>query len=198
MIRLRAMAADGVLGFPVIAVNDAETKHLFDNRYGTGQSTIDGILRATNMLLAGKTSWSPATAGAAAASPCAPRGMGASVIVTEIDPMRALEAAMDGFEVMPMDEAAPLGDIFITVTGDKRRHPAASTSSVMKDGAIVCQLRPLQRRDQHPGAARRWPGEAPGRATSSRSTRSRTAAGSTCSPRGASSTWPPPRGTRPR
>ena len=112
VIRLRAMAADGALIFPIIAVNDAMTKHFFDNRYGTGQSTLDGIVRATNILLAGKTSWWPAMAGAAAAWPSRARGMGANVIVTEIDPLPALEAVMDGFRVMPMIEAAKIGDIF--------------------------------------------------------------------------------------
>src|SRR6187455_1323818 len=118
VIRLRALERDGALGFPVIAVNDALTKHLFDNRYGTGQSTIDGIVRATNILLAGRTfvvagyGW----CGRGVASRA--RGMGAQVIVTEVDPVRALEAAMDGLEVMTMKEAARIGDLFITLTGD--------------------------------------------------------------------------------
>jgi adenosylhomocysteinase len=136
VIRLRAMAADGALNYPVIAVNDAMTKHLFDNRYGTGQSTLDGIVRATNILLAGKTfvvggyGW----CGRGLASRA--RGMGANVIVTEVSPLAALEAVMDGFRVMPMIEAAPLGDIFCTLTGDinvvDRNHFEA-----MKDGAII-------------------------------------------------------------
>ena len=136
VIRLRAMAAEGALAYPVIAVNDALTKHLFDNRYGTGQSTIDGILRATNILLAGKTfvvagyGWCGRGLARRAA------GMGANVIVTEVDPLRALEAVMDGYRVMPMSEAAREGDIFVTVTGDihviDRQH-----FEVMKDGAIV-------------------------------------------------------------
>ena len=136
VIRLRAMAADGMLKFPVIAVNDAMTKHFFDNRYGTGQSTVDGIIRATNILLAGKNfvvvgyGW----CGRGLASRA--RGMGALVIVTEVDPLKALEAVMDGFQVMPMEEAARIGDIFVTLTGDinvvDRRH-----FEVMKDGAIV-------------------------------------------------------------
>ena len=136
VIRLRAMAADGALSYPVIAVNDAMTKHLFDNRYGTGQSTLDGIVRATNILLAGKTfvvggyGW----CGRGLASRA--RGMGANVIVTEVSPLAALEAVMDGFRVMPMIEAAPLGDIFCTLTGDinvvDRNHFEA-----MKDGAII-------------------------------------------------------------
>jgi adenosylhomocysteinase len=136
VIRLRAMAADGALKFPVMAVNDAMTKHFFDNRYGTGQSTLDGIVRATNMLLAGKTfvvggyGW----CGRGLASRA--RGMGANVVVTEIDPLPALEAVMDGYRVMPMTEAAKIGDIFCTVTGDINvldKHHFA----VMKDGAIV-------------------------------------------------------------
>ena len=135
--RLRAMEKDGVLKFPVIAVNDAQTKHFFDNRYGTGQSTIDGIIRATNMLLAGRKlvvcgyGWCGKGVALRAA------GLGSQVIVTEVDPIRALEAAMDGFAVMPIAEATPVGDVFITVTGNagiiRREHFAK-----MKDGAIVC------------------------------------------------------------
>jgi len=136
VIRLRAMAADGALGYPIVAINESDTKHLFDNRYGTGQSTIDGIIRATNVLLAGKVfvvagyGW----CGRGVASRA--RGMGSQVIVTEIDPVKALEAVMDGFRVMPMVEAAPLGDFFVTLTGDcnvvDRQHLEA-----MKDGAIL-------------------------------------------------------------
>jgi adenosylhomocysteinase len=136
VIRLRSMAHDGALGYPIIAVNEADTKHLFDNRYGTGQSTIDGITRATNVLWAGRTvvvcgyGW----CGRGVASRT--RGLGSHVIVTEVQPVRALEAVMDGFRVMPLAEAAPLGDIFITVTGDvnviDRSHMEA-----MKDGAIL-------------------------------------------------------------
>src|ERR1051325_8044569 len=137
VIRLRALERDGALKIPVIAVNDAATKHLFDNRYGTGQSTIDGVIRATDMLIAGKRvvvagyGW----CGKGVASRA--RGMGAKVIVTEVDPIRALEAAMDGFEVMTMKEAAKIGDLFITLTGDMhvigKEHLKA-----MKDGAVVC------------------------------------------------------------
>ena len=136
VIRLRAMAADNMLNFPVIAVNDAMTKHFFDNRYGTGQSTLDGIIRATNVLLAGKRfviagyGW----CGRGLASHA--RGMGSLVIITEIDPLKALEAVMDGFEVMPMKEAAKIGDIFCTVTGDINVVDK-SHFEVMKDGAIV-------------------------------------------------------------
>lgn len=136
VIRLRSMAADGALGYPIVAINEADTKHLFDNRYGTGQSTIDGIIRATNVLLAGKNfvvagyGW----CGRGVASRA--RGMGAQVIVTEVDPVKALEAVMDGFRVMPMSEAAKEGDFFVTLTGDlnviDRHHLEA-----MKDGAIM-------------------------------------------------------------
>jgi adenosylhomocysteinase len=137
VIRLRAMAQEGVLQFPIIAVNDSNTKHMFDNRYGTGQSTLDGVVRATNLLLAGSTvvvagyGWcGRGVAGRA-------RGAGAHVVVTEVEPIRALEARMDGFEVRPMAEVAPVGDLFITLTGNinviRPEHFAA-----MKDGAIVC------------------------------------------------------------
>lgn len=136
VIRLRAMAADGALTFPVIAVNDAMTKHLFDNRYGTGQSTIDGIVRATNILLAGRTFVIAGYGWCGRGLAMRARGMGSNVIVTEIDPLPALEAVMDGFRVMPMDEAARIGDIFVTVTGDlnviDRHH-----FGLMKNGAIV-------------------------------------------------------------
>ena len=136
VIRLRAMAADGALEFPVIAVNDAMTKHFFDNRYGTGQSTIDGIVRATNVLLAGKTFVVAGYGWCGRGLASRARGMGSNVIVTEVDPLPALEAVMDGFRVMPMAEAARLGDIFVTVTGDlnviDKHH-----FEVMKDGAIV-------------------------------------------------------------
>ncbi len=137
VIRLRAMERDGVLKFPVIAVNDAETKHFFDNRYGTGQSTIDGIIRATNILLAGRKVVVAGYGWCGKGVSLRARGLGAQVIVTEVSPIRALEAAMDGFAVLPMREAAAIGDIFITVTGNKhiirREHFLA-----MKDGALVC------------------------------------------------------------
>jgi adenosylhomocysteinase len=137
VIRLRAMERDGVLRFPVIAVNDSDTKHLFDNRYGTGQSTIDGILRSTNILMAGLTvvvagyGWSGRGVATRA------HGMGAKVIVCEVDAVRALEAAMDGYAVMPMNEAARVGDLFVTVTGDTKVI-AAEHFARMKNGAIVC------------------------------------------------------------
>jgi adenosylhomocysteinase len=136
VIRLRAMAADHMLTFPIIAVNDAMTKHLFDNRYGTGQSTLDGIVRATNILLAGRTFVVAGYGWCGRGLASRARGMGANVVVTEIDPLPALEAVMDGFRVMSMAEAAKIGDIFVTVTGDlnviDRHH-----FEVMKDGAII-------------------------------------------------------------
>ncbi|PMP76577.1 MAG: adenosylhomocysteinase [Sulfurihydrogenibium sp.] len=136
VIRLKAMAKEGVLKFPVIAVNDAYTKHLFDNRYGTGQSTIDGILRATNRLLAGSKFVVAGYGWCGKGVAMRARGMGADVIVTEVDPLKALEAVMDGYRVMPMIEAAKIGDFFVTVTGNinviDREH-----LEVMKDGAIV-------------------------------------------------------------
>jgi len=136
VIRLRAMAADKVLAFPVVAVNDALTKHLFDNRYGTGQSTIDGILRATNVLLAGLNFVVAGYGWCGRGLASRARGLGANVIVTEVDPTRAIEAVMDGFRVMPMADAAKIGDVFVTVTGDK--HVIAREHfENMKDGAIV-------------------------------------------------------------
>jgi len=137
VIRLRAMANEGILRYPVVAVNDAYTKHLFDNRYGTGQSTIDGILRATNRLFAGSTVVVAGYGWCGRGVAMRARGMGAKVIITEVDPLKALEAVMDGYHVMPMMEAAKIGDIFITVTGDI----AVIDKKVfnkMKDGAIVC------------------------------------------------------------
>jgi adenosylhomocysteinase len=137
VIRLRAMEQDGVLKLPVIAVNDAQTKHFFDNRYGTGQSTIDGIIRATDTLLAGRQVVVCGYGWCGKGVALRARGMGSHVIVTEVDPIRALEAAMDGFQVKPIAEAATLGDIFITVTGNihviRREH-----FQVMKDGAMIC------------------------------------------------------------
>lgn len=137
VIRLRAMERDRALKFPVIAVNDAETKHLFDNRYGTGQSTVDGIIRATDILLAGKTVIVSGYGWCGKGFAMRVRGMGANVIITEINPLRAIEAAMDGLRVMPMIQAAKEGDLFCTVTGDmhiiRKEHIA-----VMKDGAMLC------------------------------------------------------------
>ncbi len=137
IIRLKAMADKGVLRYPIIAVNDAYTKHFFDNRYGTGQSTIDGILRATNRLMAGSVVVVSGYGWCGKGVSMRAKGMGAKVIVTEIDPLRGLEATMDGFEVMPIKETAKIGDIFVTVTGDisviDKTH-----FRLMKDGAIVC------------------------------------------------------------
>ncbi|HET9675577.1 MAG TPA: adenosylhomocysteinase [Gaiellaceae bacterium] len=136
VIRLKALERDGALGFPVIAVNDAFTKHMFDNRYGTGQSTIDGIIRATNVLLGGKRFVIAGYGWVGKGVAMRAKGMGSHVIVTEVDPVKALEATMDGFEVMPMESAARVGDIFCTATGDKsvirREH-----METMKDGAII-------------------------------------------------------------
>ncbi len=137
IVRLRSMEAAGVLAFPAIAVNNAQTKHFFDNRYGTGQSTLDGIIRATNILLAGRALVVIGYGWCGKGVALRARGMGANVIVTEIDPIKAIEAVMDGFRVMPMTEAASLGDIFVTVTGN--RHVIdGSHFDLMKDGAIVC------------------------------------------------------------
>ncbi len=136
VIRLRSMANDGVLKFPIVAVNDADTKHFFDNRYGTGQSTLDGILRATNILFAGSRVVICGYGWCGRGVAMRAKGLGADVIITEINPTKALEAVMDGFRVMPLTEAAKLGDVFITVTGNKsviaRKH-----FPLMKDGAVV-------------------------------------------------------------
>ncbi|MBI3811309.1 MAG: adenosylhomocysteinase [Nitrospirae bacterium] len=137
VIRLRSMAARGVLKFPIISVNDADTKHLFDNRYGTGQSTLDGMMRATNRLVAGTVFVISGYGWCGRGIAMRAKGMGADVVVTEIDPLKAIEAVMDGYRVMPMADAAKIGDFFVTVTGDikviRREHFA-----VMKDGAVVC------------------------------------------------------------
>jgi len=136
VIRLRAMAKDGALGYPIVAINESDTKHLFDNRYGTGQSTVDGIIRATNVLLAGKVfvvaGYGWCGRGVAARA----RGHGAQVVVTEVDPVKALEAVMDGYRVMPMAEAAQIGDFFVTLTGDINVIDRAHLEA-MKDGAIL-------------------------------------------------------------
>jgi len=137
VIRLRSMAKEGVLRYPIVAVNDADSKHLFDNRYGTGQSTVDGIIRATNRLLAGANFVVSGYGWCGRGVSMRASGMGAKVIVTEIDPLRALEAVMDGYQVMSMEKAAPIGDFFCTLTGDihvlRKEH-----FERMKDGAIVC------------------------------------------------------------
>ncbi len=137
VIRLRSMERDGVLAYPIIAVNDADTKHLFDNRYGTGQSTIDGILRATNLLLAGRRFVVCGYGWCGKGVAMRARGLGANVVVTEVDPLKALEAVMDGYSVMPLDEAIRSGDLFVTLTGNlhviREEH-----FRLMKDGAVVC------------------------------------------------------------
>jgi adenosylhomocysteinase len=137
VIRLRAMAAAGALRFPILAVNDSMTKHLFDNRYGTGQSTMDGIIRATNVLIAGKTVIVAGYGWCSRGIAMRAKGLGGNVIVTEVDPLKALEAVMDGFRVMPMLDAGPLGDLFVTSTGDIN---VIDTHHIeqMKDGAIIC------------------------------------------------------------
>ncbi len=137
VIRLRAMAQEGVLGYPIVAVNDANTKHMFDNRYGTGQSTLDGVLRATNILFAGRVLVVAGYGWCGRGLAMRARGMGARVIVTEINPLAALEAVMDGFEVAPMEQAARIGDVFITVTGNIHVL-RAEHFALMKDGAIIC------------------------------------------------------------
>src|SRR5436853_434103 len=137
VVRLRAMEKGRVLGFPVIAVNDADTKHLFDNRYGTGQSTIDGILRATNLLLAGLKLVVAGYGWCGRGIAMRAKGLGSDVIVTEVSPVRALEAVMDGFRVMTMPEAAKHGDIFVTATGNKSVLGAEHFEK-MKDGAVLC------------------------------------------------------------
>ncbi|HVO36419.1 MAG TPA: adenosylhomocysteinase [Gemmatimonadales bacterium] len=162
VIRLKAMAKDGVLQFPVIAVNDSDTKHLFDNRYGTGQSTVDGVVRATNILLAGSTAVVAGYGWCGRGVASRLRGAGAKVIVTEVDPVKAIEATMDGFEVMPMAQAAPLGDLFITLTGNVNVVRVEHMRR-MKDGAIVANsghfnveidLESLQKAAQGPREAR--------------------------------------------
>ena len=137
VIRLRAMAKDGVLKYPIVAVNDALTKHLFDNRYGTGQSTLDGVIRATNILLAGSTVVVAGYGWCGRGVAMRARGMGANVIVTEIDPTKAIEAVMDGYRVMSMMEAATIGDLFITLTGNKSVI-ARDHFEKLKNGAIIC------------------------------------------------------------
>ena len=142
VIRLKAMAKDGVLRFPIIAVNDAMTKYLFDNRYGTGQSTLDGIMRATNRLMAGSIFVVAGYGWCGRGLALRARGMGARVVITEVNPLKALEALMDGYEVLPMEQAARLGDVFCTLTGDinviREEH-----FLLMKDGAILVQFRAL-------------------------------------------------------
>jgi adenosylhomocysteinase len=137
VIRLRSMAKDGVLKYPIVAVNDADTKHLFDNRYGTGQSTVDGILRATNLLFAGLHVVVGGYGWCGRGVAMRARGLGADIIVTEVNPTRAIEAVMDGYRVMPMGEAAKIGDLFVTLTGNKSIL-TGDHFKLMKDGAVVC------------------------------------------------------------
>jgi adenosylhomocysteinase len=137
VVRLHAMVADGKLPWPAVAVNDSKTKHFFDNRYGTGQSTMDGIVRATNLLLAGKTVVVVGYGWCGKGCAMRARGLGANVIVTEVDPLKAIEAVMDGFRVMPILEASPIGDIFVTVTGNRHVIDGPHFER-MKDGAVVC------------------------------------------------------------
>jgi len=196
VIRLRAMSKDGVLRYPVIAINDALTKHLFDNRYGTGQSTIDGIVRATNMLLAGSNVVVAGYGWCGRGFAMRARGMGANVIVTEIDPTKAIEALMDGFRVMSMNEAAVIGDLFVTLTGNKSVI-AKEHFEKLKSGAILCNSGHFNVEIDI---------EALGRMATTRrqmreyveSSPCATAGASTCSGRAASSTSPPPRATPPR
>ena len=196
VIRLKAMEADGALAFPVIAVNEARTKHFFDNRYGTGQSTIDGIIRATNVLIAGGKFVVAGYGWVGRGVAMRAKGLGAHVIVTEVDPMRALEALMDGFEVLPMADAAKIGEHLLH--GDRRQardRPRAHGSDEGRRDHL--QHGALQRRDRHPGAPRRSPSRRARHATSSRSSHSPTAAASTCWPRAGWSTSRPRRATRP-
>ncbi len=153
VIRLRAMAQDGALKFPVIAVNDSKTKHLFDNRYGTGQSTLDGVIRATNMLIAGSTVVIAGYGWCGRGVAVRAKGLGATVIVTEIDPVKAIEAVMDGFMVMPMSKAAPIGDLFITVTGNLNVIRPEHVRR-MKDGAIICNSGHFNAEIDLPGLAK--------------------------------------------
>jgi adenosylhomocysteinase len=158
VIRLRAMANEGVLRYPIVAVNDALTKHLFDNRYGTGQSTMDGVIRATNVLIAGKTVVVAGYGWCSRGIAMRAQGLGGNVIVTEIDPLKALEAVMDGYRVMPMAEAAPHGDVFITSTGDINVVDTHHFET-MKDGAIVANSGHFNVEINIPGLAEMAEGE---------------------------------------
>jgi adenosylhomocysteinase len=159
IVRLRAMAKDGALKFPMMAVNDALTKHLFDNRYGTGQSTMDGIVRATNYLIAGKTVVVAGYGWCSRGIAMRASGLGGNVIVTEINPLKALEAVMDGFRVMKMEEAAPLGDIFVTATGDLNVIDIHHMER-MKDGALLANSGHFDVEINKPGLAQLSVGEA--------------------------------------
>ncbi len=196
VIRLKAMAADGALRFPVVAVNEAQTKHLFDNRYGTGQSTVDGILRATNLLLAGRNVVIAGYGWVGRGIASRMDGHGAHVAIVEVDPVRALEALMDGFQVMTAGDAAGWGDLFVTATGNvnvfRREHFAA-----MKDGAVMAnsghfdaELDLKALREMAEGHVRE--------VRDNLQEFDLAASGSTSSPRGGWSTWQPPKATRPR
>ncbi len=195
VIRLRALAAEGRLKYPIIAVNDANTKHIFDNRYGTGQSTLDGIIRATNILWAGKNVVVAGYGWCGRGLASRARGMGAQVIVTEVDPLPALEAVMDGFRVMPMAEAARIGDIFVTLTGDinviDRAHMEA-----MKDGAIVANSGHFNVEINMPALASMAEARRQVRAVRRGVQARRRPQASSCSAKAGSSTWPPPKATR--
>ena len=197
LLRLRALEAEGRLGCPVLAVNEAGTERLFNDHYGTGQSTIDGILRATNLLVAGKTfvvfgyGWTGKGVALRA------RGAGAQVIVCEVDPMRALEARMEGFEVMPAVAAAERGDVFVTVTGS-RGVLGARALRAHEGRRRARQRGALRHRDRPRRAAGRRPTAAARGAADGRAVRRSAAASSTCSPAGAWSTSPPARGIPPR
>ena len=195
VIRLKAMEADGALAFPVIAVNDARTKHFFDNRYGTGQSTIDGIIRATNVLLAGKRFVVAGYGWVGRGVALRARGMGAHVIVCEVDPMRALEALMDGYEVMPMARGGPDRRHLLHRHRRQARH-LARPHRVDEGRDDPVQHGALQRRDRHPGVAFAGRRDARGPRSSSRSSSSPTAGACSCSPKGAWSTSQPPKGIR--
>ena len=195
MIRLKALEAEGKLGFPIIAVNDADTKHFFDNRYGTGQSTLDGVIRATNVLIAGLRVVVIGYGWCGKGVAMRAKGHGAHVIVCEVDPLRALEALMDGFEVMPGVEAAKVGDVFISVTGN-RDAIAGEMFDVMKCGAIVCNSGhfDVEINKGDLDAITERPSR---RGRSSRATGPRTGARSSCSPRAGWSTSPRPRAIPP-
>ncbi len=196
VIRLRSMAREKVLNYPIIAVNDADTKHLFDNRYGTGQSTLDGILRATNVLLAGSNVVIAGYGWCGKGLAMRAKGAGAHVFVCEINPIRGLEAEMDGFTVVPMAEAARIGDIFVTVTGNKsvirKEHFLA-----MKDGAIVANSGHFNVEIDIPALENLARGQARSPAVRRRIHACRAAPRSTCSAKAGSSTWPLPKAIRP-
>jgi adenosylhomocysteinase len=193
VMRLRAMARDGALRYPIVAVNDAMTKHLFDNRYGTGQSTLDGIIRATNLLLAGRVFTVAGYGWCGRGIALRARGLGAQVIVTEVDPLHALEAVMDGYRVMPITEAARISDVMVTATGDKQVI-GESCFAVMKDGCVVANSGHFDVEIDLVAAYARAVTRTHPRANVEELTFSDgTGAASASSPRGGSSTWRRPR-----